>query len=709
MPIKLSIVQKQMQKWASVTIAKFWLAGCVAIVFSGCGGSSDRTAEVLRKPLSTSSSSYNRDDIYRFFIVAFGAAPGTTYMAQAVAAADGGASIRQIVNTFTTKSAFLDTYPASLTDLAFAQRLTENIVGSSATAAAKAEAVQDIVAALRLPGMTRGDIVYVIFNNLANKPATDPTWGRTAIKLSKQVAYAKFYSENLSGDSDQLSVLRQVVARVTEVTQIDAAYIHANLRADAIVSPSLSSSIYFDEIVWVQTENTIDLPPNPFGTMIGRGSFEVIDLFGAGFKSLFIPSGREFNTPRDPKDVDQISFSVVDGRIRVDPKVISPKYIAGFATSAVRGFFGSGNESVIWADQGRELPDSSNHTDGSYLWRMDRIDTSWRVIEFGKDLGRQFWHSTNNALDVNGDGILDFVASTLFSTESSERLGAVLFISKNSNPEPDRLVVGSSLCKESGDYFFQSGTSGLIRMSKGHAAVISLPYTVTSASSASYATVAELSGDGKRVERVQCIKVRGIELTKSLADTEGFNSIKVLDLNNDGFDDFIAMAEDISSKGKKLLAFVQGKDGSFRISNAELKIPFQYALPNQSSADQYEDTINNEIIVGDIDGDGRIDITTMQKWVSHDSIVKFGIRAGLVNRSGMFQFHAIPHSKIIWNNEQKTFKYDMILPVDINNDGVLDYALFGIFGDKKYITASNPFGVYTKVSFLVSRLPRLKQ
>jgi hypothetical protein len=212
----LSIVQKQMQKWASVTIAKFWLAGCVAIVLSGCGGSSDRTAEVLRKPLSTSSSSYNRDDIYRFFIVAFGAAPGTTYMAQAVAAADGGASIRQIVNTFTTKSAFLDTYPASLTDLAFAQRLTENIVGASATAAAKEEAVQDIVAALRLPGMTRGDIVYVIFNNLANKPTSDPTWGKTALKLSNQVAYAKFFTDLLSEETTEVRLLRAMVANINE-------------------------------------------------------------------------------------------------------------------------------------------------------------------------------------------------------------------------------------------------------------------------------------------------------------------------------------------------------------------------------------------------------------------------------------------------------------------------------------------------------------
>jgi hypothetical protein len=199
-----------------MSVTKFWLAASVAVVLSGCGGSSDQTAEALRKPLSTSSASYNRDDIYRFFIVAFGAAPGTTYMAQAVAAADGGASIRQIVNTFTTKSQFLDTYPASLTDLAFAQRLTENIVGSSATAAAKDEAVQDIVNALKLPGMTRGDIVYVIFNNLANKPTADPTWGKTALKLSNQVAYARFFTDSLSEETTQLRPLRAMVANINE-------------------------------------------------------------------------------------------------------------------------------------------------------------------------------------------------------------------------------------------------------------------------------------------------------------------------------------------------------------------------------------------------------------------------------------------------------------------------------------------------------------
>lgn len=675
-------------------------------LLSSCGGGLGSDSDGVRKPLAAApAAAYSRDDLYRFFVVAFGAAPGVTYMGQAVSAADAGASIRQVVNAFTTKSQFLDTYPASLSDLAFAQKLTDNVVGTSATAVAKNEAIQDIANALKLPGMTRGDIVYIVFNNLANKPATDPTWGKTAVKMANQVEYAKYYTDSLAGDSDKLSVLRQVVSGVTETSRIDAMSIQSMLRADSVVSATLIPLNYLDEIVWVQTENEVDLPPNPFGSMIMRGSFEVIDLFGAGYKSLFVPSGREFNTPRSPDDVDQISFSVVNGRIQIDPKVISPKYVAGFATSSVKGYFGTGRESVIWADQGRELKDSSNHTDGSYLWRMDRVEGTWRVTEFAKNLGRQFWHSTNNALDVNGDGILDFVASTLFGTENATRLGAVLFLSNTSKTEPDQIALQSVLCGGKSDVLTQSGTSSLIRMSKGHAAVISLPYVVTSASAASHATIAELSTDGQKVEKVQCIQIRGIELTKTLSSNEGFNSIKVLDLNGDGLDDFIAMAESISGKGKKLLAFTQAKDGAFKISNIELKIPFEYSLPSES-AEGYEININNEIIVGDINGDGKLDITTIMKQVRHDSIERFGLRVGLVSKTGGFELTRIPYSKILWNKEYKTTVYDMIVPVDINNDGILDYALFGVFGDKKYITPTDPYGVFTKVSFLVSTVTK---
>lgn len=192
----------------------------LAVAVTGCGGGKDQSAESQRKPLATapSSASYNRDDLYRFFVVAFGAAPGVTYMGQAVAAADGGASIRQIVNAFTTKSQFLDTYPSSLSDLAFAEKLTENVVGASATAAAKNEAVQDIVNALKLPGMTRGDIVYIVFNNLANMPAVDPKWGKTAVKMANQVAHAKYFTEVLKEDTTDLSALRSMVSGVDEST-----------------------------------------------------------------------------------------------------------------------------------------------------------------------------------------------------------------------------------------------------------------------------------------------------------------------------------------------------------------------------------------------------------------------------------------------------------------------------------------------------------
>ena len=133
-------------------------AVAVAVLVAGCGGG-DVADDARRSSLSAVSAAstpvYDRDDLYRFFAIAFSAAPGVTYMGQLVEAADYGLSIKQIVNIFTTKPQFLETYPASLSNREYAQKLVDNVVGTSATAAAKAEAVEDIVAALSLPDWTR--------------------------------------------------------------------------------------------------------------------------------------------------------------------------------------------------------------------------------------------------------------------------------------------------------------------------------------------------------------------------------------------------------------------------------------------------------------------------------------------------------------------------------------------------------------------------
>ena len=198
---------------------------CAALM-TACGGG-EVSEEPRRSPLqavasTTAAPTYDRDDLYRFFAIAFGAAPGVTYMGQLVEAAEvGRMSIKEIVNVFTTKPQFLETYPASLTNQEYAQKLVDNVVGTSATPAAKAEAVGDIVEALKLPNWTRGDITYAIFNNLAKKPADDPMWAGTARKMASQVTYARHFTESMKIDTTHLPALRAVVRDVTEASPID--------------------------------------------------------------------------------------------------------------------------------------------------------------------------------------------------------------------------------------------------------------------------------------------------------------------------------------------------------------------------------------------------------------------------------------------------------------------------------------------------------
>ena len=161
-------------------------------------------------------------EMYRFFSVAFNAAPGTTYMDQLYDAVISGMSTKEIVNVFVTKSEFTSVYPRSMSNATFATKIVDAVVGGSATADAKAQAVADITAALTA-GWSRGDIVYQIFTNLATKPETDADWAGTAKQMANQVAVAKYYTETLNNSSTDLSTLRKVVAGVTNLTDTSSA------------------------------------------------------------------------------------------------------------------------------------------------------------------------------------------------------------------------------------------------------------------------------------------------------------------------------------------------------------------------------------------------------------------------------------------------------------------------------------------------------
>ena len=158
-------------------------------------------------------------ELYHFFIVAFGATPGVTYMDQLAEAYQyfepqmgKNDAIQNIVNIFTTKSQYLNLYP----DISTNQdrtNLVEDIVKSSASAAAKAAAVQDIGDALAA-GWSIGKVIYTVFGNLANKPQDDATWGGTAKQFANELTVARYYTETLNQSTDNVDTLRSVIKLV---------------------------------------------------------------------------------------------------------------------------------------------------------------------------------------------------------------------------------------------------------------------------------------------------------------------------------------------------------------------------------------------------------------------------------------------------------------------------------------------------------------
>ena len=162
-----------------------------------------------------------KTELYRFFVIAFDAAPGVEYMGQLAQASQSGMSVQEIVEVFTTKPQFTAVYPIFLTSDQFAKKLVANVVGESAGAEAKAEAEADVVGALNA-GWSRGEVIYQIFNNLAGKSFDDPVWGATAQQLANQVAVAQYYTEEgvAGNDTTNLATLQSVIARVDQNTDV---------------------------------------------------------------------------------------------------------------------------------------------------------------------------------------------------------------------------------------------------------------------------------------------------------------------------------------------------------------------------------------------------------------------------------------------------------------------------------------------------------
>jgi hypothetical protein len=63
-------------------------------------------------------------------------------------------------------------------------------------------------------------VIYAVFNNLASKPESDTKWYGTAKKMANQVVYAKYYTENLNGESVNLRTLQAVISNIDQSSDV---------------------------------------------------------------------------------------------------------------------------------------------------------------------------------------------------------------------------------------------------------------------------------------------------------------------------------------------------------------------------------------------------------------------------------------------------------------------------------------------------------
>lgn len=178
------------------------------------------------------------EDIYLFFVVAFGAAPGTTYLSQLQQAADVNFTTLDFIRTFVGKKEFTDRFPTNDTNEIFAEKFVRSVIRDSASEQAIQTAKAQTLEALAA-GFDKGLVILNVINNLAtrNSDAASPFF-KTAQLFKNQVAAAKAFSEPASNNGLGLGglalpPLQEALAKISADSDVSTPE-----KAKALVTPS---------------------------------------------------------------------------------------------------------------------------------------------------------------------------------------------------------------------------------------------------------------------------------------------------------------------------------------------------------------------------------------------------------------------------------------------------------------------------------------
>ena len=190
-----------------------------------------------------------------------------------------------------------------------ATKIIDNLMGSSATAAAKAQAVNYIVGQMAA-GQTAGQMIDYIITVMDNVDYDDGTWGSASALFDNRIEVSQYYSVDKAGAATDLGTLQQALAAVTATADSIATAkamfddAQSGLAQDGYLS---GATVFVDmngngtldadeESVTTDANGSFTLPAGAFGPIVVTGGTDIsTNLVYTGTMSA--PAGAAMVTP----------------------------------------------------------------------------------------------------------------------------------------------------------------------------------------------------------------------------------------------------------------------------------------------------------------------------------------------------------------------------------------------------------------------------
>lgn len=417
----------------------------------------------------------------------------------------------------------------------------------------------------------------------------------------------------------------------------------------------------------------------------------VIDRNNDGKKEILIPpQGPLRSSVYSTTDPSYIHIEVDNGKLtKLDTTNSFPKIPVGFINTMHVGKFShnSTGEDLIFLDLGREPYDLSfDLWPRGNVWGLFKDQSkNFNLKILNESVGTKYWHSSFSPRDINNDGVLDFVVGTMSNV--------YLYLSSNT---------GHNIIKTN----FTAATSAFVKLADGNYGAIALPYfhhVGPYYSKPNNITINKFSSQGNMISQTSIDSTICGNSTFDIM--QGYAHIEIVDVNNDGLEDFIGVTEASNDSTIKhshyVSVFLQDKNGNFKCSNDDLNFKgWPYTLPgfdikSSSSTDQlfrwltwgkYGEDINGFMFAKKFVKDAK-DLGKGYFYYGPD---------GKLHEADL-----TPKMHLKHNTEYG--EYAQVIPTkDLNGDGIVDFLLVKeAFTDNRK-TLINQTGKYFKLTTLLS-------